>query len=118
MEEEKKDNNSKPIENNKALENVPNANAVLVLGICSLVTCFCYGLPGLVCSIIALVLAKKSKLAYENNPNLYTESSFSNLKAGRICGIIGLICSAMYFIAIIVYIIFVGSLALGSIPNF
>ena len=119
MEENKKNNDSKPVEKNIAQENVPYATSVLVLGICSIVTCFCYGLPGLICSIIALVQAKKGKLAYENNPNLYKESSFGNLKAGRICGIIGLVLNAVYFVFILVYIIFFGMVAaLGTFPNF
>ena len=45
MEENKKDNDSKPVEKNIAQENVPYATSVLVLGICSIVTCFCYGFP-------------------------------------------------------------------------
>ena len=67
MEEEKKDNDSKPIEKNTALESVPNSTAVLVLGICSIPACFCWGILGLALGIVALVLAKKSKVAYENN---------------------------------------------------
>ena len=38
---------------------LPNATAVLVLGIIAIVGCFCDGIPGLVCGIIALVLAGK-----------------------------------------------------------
>ena len=36
---------------------VPNSAAVLVLGILSIVLCFCYGLIGMTLGIIALVLA-------------------------------------------------------------
>ena len=41
-------------------QSVPNATAVLVLGIVSIVTCFCYGIIGLACAIIALVLEESA----------------------------------------------------------
>ena len=40
-------------------QKLPNATAVLVLGILSIVTCCCYGIPGIVAGIIGLVLYKK-----------------------------------------------------------
>ena len=88
---------------------LPNATAVLVLGILSLVLCFCYGIFGLVCGIIAMVLAKKDMALYNANPGFYTASSFSNVKAGRICGIIGVCTSAVYILVIIGYLIFFGA---------
>lgn len=88
---------------------LPNATAVLVLGICSIVTCFCYGVPGIVCAIIALVLGKKGLEAYRASPDSYTPSSYNNLKAGRICAIIGLILSFLFLIYIIIVFAFVGS---------
>ncbi len=89
--------------------NLPNSTAVLVLGIISIVSCFCYGVPGVVCGIIALVLAKKSGEEYFMNPDVYSLSSLNNLKAGKVCGIIGLILSGLYIILMIVYIIFYGT---------
>ncbi|RZL66988.1 MAG: DUF4190 domain-containing protein [Pedobacter sp.] len=86
-------------------QNLPNATIVLVLGILSIAFCCCYGILGLIPAIIALVLSKKDKALYELNPSMYTESSFKNLKAGRICAIVGLvlnIISLLYYIAIIV----------------
>lgn len=76
-------------------QSLPNATLVLVLGILSIVTCCCYGIIGIILAIIALVLSKKDKFIYESNPNSYTESSYKNLKAGRICAIIGLILSIL-----------------------
>ena len=38
---------------------LPNSTAVLVLGIISIVGCIFYGVPGLVCGIIAIFLHKK-----------------------------------------------------------
>lgn len=35
--------------------------ASMVLGICSIVTCCLYGVPGIICGIIACIFAKKRK---------------------------------------------------------
>ena len=95
---------------NTPKQEVPNATAVLVLGIISLVGCFCYVIPGLTCSIIALVLASTAKRTYLNNPDLYTIGSYKNLNAGRICAIIGLCLAAVGVLLIIVYFIMMGTL--------
>lgn len=79
---------------------LPNATAVLVLGILSIVGCFLYGLPGIVCGIIAIALHKKDKLQYESNPQAY-ENSFKNSRGGFICGIIGLSLSAAYLLILL-----------------
>jgi hypothetical protein len=85
-------------------EPLPNATAILVLGILSIVICCIFGI---VMGIIALILASKAKQLYEANPGMYTESSFNNMKAGRICAIIGLILSALVTLYyIIVFVIF------------
>lgn len=88
---------------------LPNAIAVLVLGIVSIVGCFCYGIIGLVCGIIAIVLSNKDIRLFKASPDLYTAGSYSNLKSGRVCAIVGLSLSAVYLIVIICYIIFVGA---------
>ena len=92
---------------------LPNATGVLVLGICSLALCWCYGIVGIVLGIIALVLGNKAKKLYEENPELYTESSFKNMKAGRTCGIIGLCIGGAYLLIVIIYLLIVG-VALGT----
>lgn len=94
---------------------VPNATAALVLGIISIPTCFCWGIIGLVCGIICLVLAGKAMNLYKANPSAYTMSSFNNLKAGKVCGIIGLCLSALYLIYIICILAFVGA-SLTAMP--
>ena len=91
-------------------ENVPYSISVLVLGICSIVTCGCYGLPGLVCGIVALVQSKIGLTAYEENPSLYKEDSLKNLKAGKTCATIGVILSSIFFMVILVYFITWGTL--------
>ncbi len=95
--------------NNESVAQVPlpNSTAVLVLGILSIVCCFCYGVIGLVLAIIALSLAKKSNSLYNKSPDNYKAESFSNLKAGRICAIIGLILSALYLVFIVLYIMLI-----------
>jgi hypothetical protein len=59
--------------------------------------------------IIALVLASKAKALYDQNPDLYSESSFNNLKAGRICAIIGLILSALVTLYYIIVFLIMGA---------
>jgi len=91
-----------------------NSTAVLVLGILSIIGCFCYGIIGLILGIIALALAGKDMKLYNSNPDAFTPGSFSNLKAGRVCAIIGVILSALYLLLMIIAIAFVG---LDSINN-
>lgn len=85
---------------------VPYSTAVLVLGIISIPTCICYGIPGLATGIVALVLAAKGKRAYEFQPEKYKESSFNNLKAGKVCAIIGTCLSAFWLLYFVFAIIF------------
>ncbi len=94
---------------------VPNSAAVLVLGILSIVLCFCYGIIGITLGIIAVVLASKGNALYQANPGAYTLSSFNNLKAGKICGVIGLILSSLYIVFIIIYIVILGA-AFAAMP--
>jgi len=97
---------------------LPNATAVLVLGILSLVGCFCYGVLGLICAIIALVLASKDMRMYMANPSSFTPGSYSNLRAGRVCAIIGLCISIAYFLFVLFIIISVGFEALRDPGHF
>jgi hypothetical protein len=87
---------------------LPNANAILVLGIISIVTCWLYAIPGLVCGIIALVLFNKDKKVYQADPLSYA-NFFKNAKAGQVCAIIGVCLSALMFIYLIVVIAFIGT---------
>lgn len=97
---------------------LPNATAVLVLGIIGIVGCFCYGLPGLICAIIALILAGKDMKLYRANPDAYTPGSVSNLKGGRICAIIGLSLSILYFLIVVIAIATIGIAALSDPTHF
>lgn len=93
---------------------LPNATAVLILGILSIVTCCCYGVIGLILGIIALVLSKKDKVLYNINPSVYTESSFKNLNAGRICAIIGLVLNIIY---LLIYIVLIAMFGFGILSD-
>jgi hypothetical protein len=89
--------------------NLPNATASLVLGIIAIVGAFCYGIVGVACGIIGLILANKDRKLYQSAPEFYSPSSFSTSNAGRVCSIIGLILGSIFLLIIIFYIIFVGA---------
>ena len=89
--------------------NLPNATAALVLGIISLVGALCYGIVGVICGIIGLVLANKDRKLYQAAPELYSSSSYSTLNAGRVCSLIGLILGSLILVVTIFYIIFFGA---------
>lgn len=74
-------------------QNLPNATAVIILGILSILTCCCFGIIGLIFGIIALFLAKKDMKTYRENPELY--ANYSNLNTGRIIAIIGVVLSGL-----------------------
>ena len=92
---------------------LPNATGVLVMGIISIATCWCYGIPGMTLGIISLILGGKAKRLYKANPSIYTLSSYKNMNAGYICAIIGLSLSALYLVFIIIYLLVIG-VALSS----
>ena len=84
--------NTDPIQEKQQL---PNSTATLVLGILSIVGCWIWGLPGLIMGIISLVLADKGEKQYIENPDSYFKPSYENLKAGRVCAIIGVSLSGI-----------------------
>src|SRR5580692_7792734 len=90
-------------------QNLPNATAVLVLGIISIVGCFCYGIPGLACGIIALVLANKDMVRYNSSPSAFSSASYNNLKAGKVCAIIGTALAGLFLAYVIIVVIFYGA---------
>ena len=77
-------------------QKLPNATAVLILGIVSILGCCCYGVLGLIAGIIGLVLYNKDKALYLQDPSLY--GNYSNLNTGRILCIIGIVMSILYLI--------------------
>jgi hypothetical protein len=87
-------------------QNLPNATAVLILGILSIVfICPYISLVSIVLGIIALILANKDQHLYNSNKSYYSYSSYNNLKAGKVCAIIGLSIAAFTFLMLILFII-------------
>jgi uncharacterized protein YacL len=86
-------------------EVLPNSTAILVLGILSIVICC----GGLILAIIALVMASKAKALYDANPGRYSPSSYSNVKTGKICAIIGLILSLLGSLYYIIVVLIIGA---------
>ena len=97
MNDQNRDYLSNP--NNNYAQPLTNATATLVLGILSIVICF-------ICGIVALAISNKDVSLYKANPEFYSESSYNNIKAGRICAIIGIVLQAAALIFYIVIIAF------------
>ncbi|SDI50805.1 CCC motif membrane protein [Winogradskyella thalassocola] len=83
-------------------QQIPNGTLVLIMGILSIIGCCCYGLPGLIFGIVAIILGGKATKLYMEAPESY--SGFGNVKAGRIMGIIGVVLSIL-MVAYILWII-------------
>lgn len=95
---------------------LPNSTGVLVMGILSIV-CFCClaaGIIGITLGILAIVLGNKAVKMYNQNPELYTEVSFKNAKAGRVCGIVGLSIGSIWIVGILIYLSVIGW-AIGTV---
>jgi len=105
------------LDTNQMQQTLPNATGVLVLGILSIVFCFCYGIIGITLGIIALIMGNKAIKLYLNSPETYTESSYKNVKAGKTCAIVGLCLSSVYIIFIIIYVGIIGAAVGGGLLN-
>ena len=99
---------------NGAKKDLPNATVVLVLGILSLIFCWCYGFFGLILGIIAVVLAGGQRKLYLQSPDEYTESSFKN--AGRVCGIISICIAGV--VVVVLLLVLMGIVAGIGIASF
>ena len=86
---------NQPLTNNQQFEKLPNATAVLILGICSIL----FG-------CVFLALSKKPMMMYRMNPMKYV--NFGALNAGRILSIIGVILGAIAIIWGIISALFLG----------
>ena len=88
----------------------------LILGIVSLVIIFfgcCCGffvVISLGLSIVGIVIANKSLVEFDNNSEIYSPQSRSNVAIGRIVCIIGTIVSAVFTVFYIAYFAFFGSI--------
>lgn len=80
-------------------QKLPNVTVILVLGIASIFLCWCYGILGLILSVVALVLAGSSKKSYLQSPEDY--SDYGSLKTAKVIAIIGLILNVLFLFFII-----------------
>jgi len=80
-------------------QKLPNTGVIIGLGIASILLCWCYGVLGLILSIVALVLAQNSKKAYIQNPENYLD--YGSLKTGRVIAIIGLVLNVLFLLFMI-----------------
>ncbi len=88
-------------------QQLPNATAVLVLGICSIV--FSCLFVGLVLGIIGLVLSSRGRKMYKENAALY--DNWGVLNAGFIMSIIGTCIASLYTIYYIILVVVIGGTA-------
>lgn len=89
------------------------AIASMVLGIVSIVTCMFYGLPGIVCGTIAVVLARKAEVAIQVGEAPVTSRGMA--KAGRVCGWVGISLGIVYLLLVVAYfVLFFGILAAAA----
>jgi hypothetical protein len=93
------DNNTRSIPAKQ--EALPGAGGVLALGILSIVFA---GLIGLILGIIGMNNAKRAIGMYEAEPDRFSESSYSQVKGGRVCAIIGTSLSAFGLLIAVVVI--------------
>ena len=90
------------VDKDVTLKRVRHDNAILTLGILSVVGIIFF-LPGFVLGIIALSMSTKSRREYNNKPDLFMKSSYNKLNAGYICALIATIITS-----IILFFFFVG----------
>lgn len=89
-------------------QQLPNSTLILVFGILSIVGCCCYGAVGLIFGIIAVVMANRTTEVYHSNPELYI--GYTNVKSGKILGLIGIVLSAITVLAVLIAWFVFGSL--------
>ena len=100
---------------NNTQKDLPNSTTILVLGILSLIFCWCYGFIGLVLGIIAVALSNGQRRLYLESPGEYTEDSYRNVNSGRTCGIIAICIAAV--IMLIAIVLFMGVFSLAALSR-
>ncbi|RKR07075.1 hypothetical protein CLV91_3059 [Maribacter vaceletii] len=80
-------------------QKLPNTGAIIGLSIASILLCWCYGVLGLILSVVALILASKATKVYNAEPESY--SDFGSVKTGKILAIIGIILNLLFLFFII-----------------
>lgn len=77
-------------------EKLPNATPAIVLGVLSIITCFCYGIISIILGGIGFYLANKDIKAANQNPDRYL--NLSNVKTGKVLCIIGIVLGVLYLV--------------------
>tara|TARA_Y100000588_G_C14103662_1_gene859950 strand:+ start:406 stop:780 length:375 start_codon:yes stop_codon:yes gene_type:complete len=77
-------------------QDLPNSSIIFSLGIVSLLlmsffVCLGGGLLGPILAVIALIMANKATKFYKQDKDIYTESSFTLIKIGKITAIVSLV---------------------------
>ncbi len=86
---------------------LPHAIGCLILGIMSILGgLFQFGIPGIVCSIMAFNYYKRDKPKYDSDPEKY-EKAYKLLKIGRTCAIWGIPASILGIVLWILYFYFI-----------
>jgi M penetrans paralogue family 26 len=73
---------------------LPNATLTIIFGLLSIMTCFLFGIVGLIFGIVTLVVSKKDLALLKENPKLY--SNGSTIIMGRVLAVIGITISTIY----------------------
>ena len=81
------------------------AIAAMILGIMSMMTCMFYGIPGLVCGILALVFARQARDRVQLGQAPQFSLDFA--RAGRVCGWVGIGLSIVFLVIMAAYMIFI-----------
>jgi hypothetical protein len=108
----------RPMDENQTGEvRMKNATGTLILGIASIPLCFCSIVPylgvvlvmiGLALPIVAFAISKKEWSAYKLNLASFHEGDAKNMKAGRICALIGLILNGLIVLLIVGVLLIAG----------
>jgi hypothetical protein len=91
-------------------QRLPNDILILVMGILSIIGCCCYGLPGTIFGIVAVILGSKATKLYKAEPEKY--DGYGNVQAGKIMGIIGIVLSLLFVMYLIWIVSIIGYEAL------
>ncbi|MDG1427466.1 MAG: hypothetical protein P8H56_01510 [Crocinitomicaceae bacterium] len=83
---------------NTGNETLPNSGGILAMGIISIVLA---GGIGIILGIIAVSLTGKAERLYRENPGKYKEGSYKNMRAGKVCGIIGMSLAVLIIFIVI-----------------
>jgi hypothetical protein len=83
-------------------QGLPHSTTVLILGILSILLCWSWGFPGLVLGWFSIKLFRKSEKLFSENPELFDPVQIANLKAGKLCSIIGMWLSGLVIFLLIV----------------